>query len=315
MLAKSSFVLDNSNRGRGVELENQLTIYRVSACGILYALHVDVCISLSKDAYRLQEGYTMTENNETPGVPEQQTHYQQQAYYAPTHGQNVQQAYGQPAPEKSGTGKALGIAAMVIGILSVLISFIPLVNVVGIPLALLALILGIVALALSRGGRAPLGFGIAGTVLGVVALILTVVINVVLISALATNPDVQEAIGNVVASVEEAQEEASSYTSYEEIYNDYSLQLQNASISLVEELREEAAANTEGGEGLASIMVDKTTKLANILASGELVLAEFMEENNSDYKEYSEWAEKLTEIYNQEANKLYDVYLEESAAL
>jgi hypothetical protein len=76
-----------------------------------------------------------------------------------------------PAPAK---GKGLGIAAMVLGIIAAALSFLPIINILGVPLAIVGLILGIVAAVAARGKRGPIGFGIVGIACSSVALIITI---------------------------------------------------------------------------------------------------------------------------------------------
>jgi len=62
-------------------------------------------------------------------------------------------------------GENMGIAALILGILGVVLSWIPLVGWVGVVLALVAIVLGF--LTLKKGGK---GLGIAALILGVVGL-------------------------------------------------------------------------------------------------------------------------------------------------
>jgi hypothetical protein len=71
-------------------------------------------------------------------------------------------------------GKGLGIAAMVLGIIAVVLSFLPFINILGIPLAIVGLILGVVAVIMARGKRGPIAFGIVGVACSSAALIITI---------------------------------------------------------------------------------------------------------------------------------------------
>lgn len=91
----------------------------------------------------------------------------------------------QPVPAKQGNGFA--VTALVLGLVGLIVfSWIPGINLfTGIPLGLLAVIFGIVAIVKSgsRGGKGK-GAGIAGLILGVLTLIASVAIYFALIAAL-----------------------------------------------------------------------------------------------------------------------------------
>ncbi|THV32068.1 hypothetical protein [Glycomyces paridis] len=88
----------------------------------------------------------------------------------------------EPLPAKQGNGFA--VAALVLGLVGLIVfSWIPGINLfTGLPLGVLALIFGIIAVVKSgsRGGKGK-GAGIAGIILGVLTLAASVVIYVVLL--------------------------------------------------------------------------------------------------------------------------------------
>ena len=90
----------------------------------------------------------------------------------------------QPAPVKQGNG--FGVTALVLGLVGLIVfSWIPGINIfTGLPLGLLAVIFGIVAMvkAKSRGGKGK-GTGLWGVILGVLTLIASIAIYFVLIQA------------------------------------------------------------------------------------------------------------------------------------
>lgn len=63
---------------------------------------------------------------------------------------------------------------------------------------------------------------------------------------------------------EEPVEEETEYTSYQEILDAYTVKLQEATPGLIEEYNAEAAENTGGLEGLATICNEKVSFLAEI---------------------------------------------------
>lgn len=94
----------------------------------------------------------------------------------------------QPVPVKQGNG--FGVTALVLGIVAIVGAWIPFVNVVSMILGGLALIFGIVALVVAgkRGGKGK-GTGGTGLVLGVLAIIGAIVMNVVVFNAVKDEAD------------------------------------------------------------------------------------------------------------------------------
>ena len=76
--------------------------------------------------------------------------------------------------------KGLAIAALVLGIIGVIISFIPIINSVCYILGILALIFGIISVVKKMGK----GLAIAGIVLGVIALIITICMQVLTVKVI-----------------------------------------------------------------------------------------------------------------------------------
>ena len=116
--------------------------------------------------------------NETANNPYGQTHgqdprgqapqgYHQQGY-AP--GGYPQGGYGQP-PQRPGNG--FGVAALVVGIIALLLAWIPVINIGAIVLGVIAVILGILGLRKKFAGK---GMSIAGIVLGALAIIGSVIV-------------------------------------------------------------------------------------------------------------------------------------------
>lgn len=71
------------------------------------------------------------------------------------------------------------------------------------------------------------------------------------------------------------------YGSYQQILDDYSAKIREATPSLVEEYKAEAANNTEGISGLAAILNEKVQVLANISMEGVEKMAQFMYDHGS----------------------------------
>lgn len=117
----------------------------------------------------------------------------------------------------------------------------------------------------------------------------------------ASTPDEQEP----------AKAESAKYDSYQDILDDYTVKLQEATPGLIEEYKSEAANNNGGLEGLATICNAKVSELAKISNEGISEMAEYYYKHGSgSYDEYSEWAGKIQDVYMEEAGKIQDAYME-----
>ena len=163
-----------------------------------------------------QQGYGQPGGQQQYGQPTGQQGYGQQGYGQPAGQQGYgqpyagQQQYGQPgyAGQQPPRTNGLAVAAFVVGLLSILVAWIPVVGIAGIVGGIVAVVLGIMALSRARkspvGGR---GLGIAGLVLGALSVLLGIVVTVVLGAALtAFDGSFEDLPGPVVeeAPVEEA---------------------------------------------------------------------------------------------------------------
>ena len=90
---------------------------------------------------------------------------------------------GQHAPVARKGSNGLATAGFVLGLLGLLSSWIPVVNVVGIILGVIGVVLAGVGLAKSKKVNAGKGLAIAGIVLGALGVIFAVLINAVFVSA------------------------------------------------------------------------------------------------------------------------------------
>ena len=134
--------------------------------------------------------------------------YQQ---YGPPNGPPYGYPEAQPpygAPPKKGAG--LAIASMVLGIIALLLSWIPIINNVAAVLAVVGLGLGIPALIWARRGtHGGTGMAITGLVTSVLAIVLVIATQLLFVKALdEAGTSLEEAIAEVEASdAPEAQEE------------------------------------------------------------------------------------------------------------
>lgn len=110
---------------------------------------------------------------------------------------------------------------------------------------------------------------------------------------------------------EEPVEEETEYTSYQEILDAYTVKLQAATPGLIEEYNAEAAENTGGLEGLATICNEKVSSLAEISMEGIQEMANiYLHVGDGTDNEYQEWSGKLQDVYLTEAAKIQEAYME-----
>lgn len=106
-------------------------------------------------------------------------------------------------------------------------------------------------------------------------------------------------------------EEETEYTSYQEILDAYTVKLQEATPGLIEEYNAEAAENTGGLEGLATICNEKVSSLAEISMEGIQEMANlYLHVGDGTDNEYQEWSGKLQDVYLTEAAKIQEAYME-----
>lgn len=126
-------------------------------------------------------------------------------------------------------------------------------------------------------------------------------------------PSQESSTVDAAASTKEApkaEEATGSATGYEGIYNEYAKKIRDAAPTLVEEYKEEAAKNSGGLDGLATICNEKIEKLAEISNEGVEKMAEYMMTKGSGkYDEYSEWSGKLMQVYMEESQKITEAYM------
>lgn len=112
--------------------------------------------------------------------------------------ENPGDAYSPPEQQKSGNG--FGMAALVLGIVATVFSIIPVIGIVSLILAPLAIIFGILGI---RKKFRPRGKSIAGIILGAIALITAIIMSVVVGSAINA---IDEELNNPQATVESSPE-------------------------------------------------------------------------------------------------------------
>lgn len=99
----------------------------------------------------------------------------------------------------------MGIAALVLGIIGLIISFIPLCGIIAFVPCLVGLGLGIADIAVKSKRGQPKAMGIVGTVLNGAALVIMIALSVFFAAEVASDPTFRE---NVQKAIEEAQAKA-----------------------------------------------------------------------------------------------------------
>lgn len=162
---------------------------------------------------------------------------------------------GTPAPQKPSNG--LGVAALVLGIVAILFSFIPIINFVAYIAGILAVIFGIIALV----KKAPKGMPVTGLILGIVAIALASIINAITAAAVVS---VSNSVDQAIAS-ESAKADADHKIEYLVTVNDGEASInygKSGSSSTVKSKKDWSKEATMKGNESASLSVtgDFTTE-------------------------------------------------------
>ena len=116
-----------------------------------------------------------------PGSGQQQSGWVDQSPAYQQQQPAYQQPYGQSGydnQQQGGGSNGLAIAALVCGIIALLLSWIPVINFLSFILGLIAIVLGGVGIAKAKDGRGGKGLAIAGLVTGLLALLVGFLIYV-----------------------------------------------------------------------------------------------------------------------------------------
>ncbi|MBO4365966.1 MAG: DUF4190 domain-containing protein [Eggerthellaceae bacterium] len=248
--------------------------------------------------------------------------------------QQPAQAPAQQALPKSTSG--MGIASLVLGILAFLASFIPLLNILSFPLVILGLLFAVIGLVgIKKGKHVGKGITMAGLVLCLLALVITVVMYVAAAavsdgasssgssdgatsSSSAVTQDASDTEAGSESSdaanqaepaeADQEQEATSSGKTYESVYDDYAAQLQEAGPRLVDEYYAEAAGLSDI-QAKAELCSQKIEELAQIDADGTEEMAQVMWTTGGDYSEYEDWSMKLYSVYEEQAGEITNAYM------
>lgn len=276
----------------------------------------------------------MQQPSQQPYQPVGQAPQQAVQFAAQVPVQQPVQAPVSQAPAKSTSG--MGITSLVLGILAFLSSFIPLLNILSFPLVILGLLFAVIGLVgIKKGKHIGKGVTLAGLILCLLALVITVVMYVAAAAvsdgASSSNPsdettsssssatqdasnseadsESSEAADQADSSGEDQGQEAeSSSKTYESIYDDYAAQLQEAGPRLVDEYYAEAAELGDT-QAKAELCSQKIEELAQIDADGTEEMAQVMWTTGGDYSEYEDWSMKLYSVYEEQAGEVTNAYM------
>ena len=140
------------------------------------------------------------------------------------------------------------------------------------------------------------------------------IILVLLVLAMIMTMMVGCSVADTTSDTETPKIEELIFGSYEDILNEYSKKLREATPRLIEEYNDEAKNNQDGLMGLATICNEKVSELAEISVEGVQEMAELhLNKGSGSYDEYEEWAGKLNDVYMEEAAKIQDVYMKSAS--
>lgn len=97
--------------------------------------------------------------------------------------------------------------------------------------------------------------------------------------------------------------------SYQDILDEYSQKLKDATPGIVEEYNTEAEALDGDLTALADLSTKKIEKLAEISVEGIEKMAELKLKNGDSDEVYNEWADKLNAAYEGQAQQITDAYM------
>lgn len=119
-----------------------------------------------------------------PAEPQQPVYHQPAEPQQPVYQQPVYQPVVNGAP-RSNPGKGMGIAALIMGIVSCCFFWIPYFNIICLMMSIAGLILSIIGLKKSKSAGASAGVSVAGLVLSIIGLVLSSISCLVVLGILA----------------------------------------------------------------------------------------------------------------------------------
>ena len=117
-----------------------------------------------------------------------------------------------------------------------------------------------------------------------------------------------EAVNGAMDKVQSAAD--TEYSSYEDVYGDYSAQLAKKGKTLAKELKKEAPARYEAEGTLGKLYAEKSTELMKLYQKGANALSEYMLFSGDDQESYNEWNTMLRADFEDAKDVLMDAYME-----
>lgn len=114
--------------------------------------------------------------------------------------------------------------------------------------------------------------------------------------------DLSEQAGEIIDASQRAV-----YSSYEEVYNDYSGKLSELYKAQAADLKQEIAEGADNNT-LSKSVADKTGKLRDIAADGVSMMSKMASINPVDNGDYTTWSTKLNSICTAYENKLTSIF-------
>ncbi len=102
------------------------------------------------------------------------------------------------------SGQGLGVAALIMGIISFVVAFIPCVGLLAMFTAIIAIVLGAIGLSQASRDNSPKGLMFGGLIVGVIALFISIAVQIVVVAGLSSRAGfIEEKIEEIVDEIGE----------------------------------------------------------------------------------------------------------------
>lgn len=120
----------------------------------------------------------------------------------------------------------------------------------------------------------------------------------------AAEPEVSKATAEAALA-----EQTQNFTTYEEVFNEYSKLIKDLAPALVAEYEAQEKEMNGDMDKLAALCNEKVQLLSVINNEGIENMAKIMQKNGDSYDVYEEWAGKLYDVYMDESSKISNAYM------